>query len=195
MIGIQFSEGTAEGWFGKGKASAIGSIAILLFLPLVIAFVIFAAVSANGNTSVSQSNVPPSTAPVVSAPTPVSTPTAAPAPTKVAEPGVVVLTVEELLNQIIQNPNRYKVGTIMQVTGLALDYNGAGLVEDDLFLGPKVQGFHVDVSLKKDETGKTSSYLIGKFVRSAEGFPITVRGTLRWVGKTQILIEHAYIVW
>ena len=43
MLGIHISEGTAEGWFGQGKKSAIVSIVILAVLISGIAFGIFAA--------------------------------------------------------------------------------------------------------------------------------------------------------
>lgn len=186
--------GTTERWFGPGKKSAIWSIAILAIVALGIIVGIIAAMNARGETNVGQSNAPV-------APTALTPVSSVPiAPTKPAQmptattAGVVVITVEELLNQIIQNPNRYKEGTVIQITGVALRYE-VGTSVWSLYLGPRTQGFHVDVDYEPGAMGgELSTYLIKRFSVSNESFPITVRGTLRWVRETQVLIEHAILV-
>lgn len=67
MIGIHVSEGTAEGWFGPGKLSAILSILVLVVLILGTAFGVLTAINFWGEPDVSQPGVP--VTPVAPAPT------------------------------------------------------------------------------------------------------------------------------
>lgn len=117
MLGIHISEEKTEGWFGQGKKSAVVSIVVLAVLIVGIAFGIFAAVSARGETNVNnQPNAPAApVAPTPAAPTPVQTPsvvTNEPAPT-----GVVEITAEQLIKDLLANPDKYKKGTIFQISG------------------------------------------------------------------------------
>jgi len=58
MLGIHISEGTAEGWFGQGKPSAILSIVVLAVLILGTAFGVLAAMNFWGETNLNQPNAP-----------------------------------------------------------------------------------------------------------------------------------------
>ncbi|MFH1423409.1 MAG: hypothetical protein ABIG29_00425 [Candidatus Nealsonbacteria bacterium] len=191
MLGVhgRLSEGTAEGWFGKGKTSAITSVAIIAMLSLGIVFLAYVAIGSMGGSNINQPNAPAApAAPTPIAPTPVQAPPAV--TNKPAQGGMIVLTVEELLSQVIATPNRYKEGTAMQITGLALNYH-VGQVEDYLWLGPEIQGFHVDIRVAD---GKLSTQLLKRFSVGEKNFPITIQGTLRWVSEKEVLIEHASMV-
>ena len=126
MLGIHVSEGTAKGWFGQGKTSAILSIIVLAVLILGIGFGIWAATNVWGETNISQPIAPAAPA----APTPVTPPavTNSPAPS-----GIIQIAAEELVRQLMTNPNKYQEGTVFQVSGTLVYYKGA------FFLGPMIE--------------------------------------------------------
>jgi len=142
MLGIH-TEGTAEGWFGQGKASAIWSIAIIVILVLGICFGIWAATNAGGETTVSQPNVP--VAPT--APTPMALTPTEPATTSATEPavgssGVIKTTAGKLASELAAEHFKYELGTVFQVSGVLKwqkerfpDLGG----DVFFFLGPAVQ--------------------------------------------------------
>jgi len=124
MLGIH-TEGTAEGWFGQGKASAIWSIAIIVILVLGICFGIWAATNAGGETTVSQPNVP-----------------VAPTEPAVGSSGVIKTTAGKLASELAAEHFKYELGTVFQVSGVLKwqkerfpDLGG----DVFFFLGPAVQ--------------------------------------------------------
>jgi len=157
----------------------------------VIAAGILIAVNVGRETIMSQPNA--LTVPAVSTPTE-STPVQTLPAVKGPEIQMVVLTVEELLNQIIQNPNKYKAiydegggkpkedATVIQVTGVALDvprpWSG--------HLGPKVQGWRVEYSPSNNRD----------FALVWNDDVITIQGTLEQVnqrGKLVVLRDCSLI--
>ncbi|OGZ23829.1 MAG: hypothetical protein A2896_00890 [Candidatus Nealsonbacteria bacterium RIFCSPLOWO2_01_FULL_43_32] len=169
MLGIHISEGTAEGWFGQGKKSAIVSIVILAVLISGIAFGIFAAVNAGGETSVSQPDA------LVDAAALTST---EPAAISETEPGAIVLTVEELIGQVIQNPDKYKKGTIMQVTGAVSGFEATdGTVYLRLIQGWKVSVMPAD----SDNNDLVAAVIRGQVNSFPNDFVITVRAKVYYI--------------
>lgn len=128
--------------------------------------------------------------------TPTSTPvepTFSQTPTTMTEPGVVVLTVDELFNQIIQNPNKYRVGTIIQVTGTTFP-PPIGSNVYNLYLRSKVQDWHVVVTT--DIAGDLANYMIKNHSNIQKGIPITIQGTLDFVSlkKQYIILDNGILV-
>lgn len=158
MLGIHISEGTAEGWFGLGRKSAIWSIAtIAVLLISIITAVILITTNVGGRTNVNQPNAP--VAPVAPAPTPaVPTPVQTPSATT-NEPtpsGVIEITAEKLVKELLANPNKYKEGTVFQVSGTLIKY-GSGFGKS-FFLGPTVKPssnteLGVEIILDPDKAG------------------------------------------
>lgn len=170
MLGIHMSGGTAEGWFGRGKTSAILSIVVIAALIFGIAFGIFTAVNAVGRTSVNQPNAPVApTAPTPAVPTPAQTP---PAPVPA---GVIEITAEKLVRNLMANPDKYKEGTIMQVSGTILNsppFNGT-------YLGPMIKtssGARFTVSLVIDPSTFEGQRLYHRLKKLNDGDWVTVRG-------------------
>lgn len=55
--------------------------------------------------------------------------------------------------------------------------------EGEIYLGPEVQGWHIDVKYKidTDQGGKLYDFLRKKAELGEKNFPITLRGTFIWV--------------
>lgn len=194
------SEETAEGWFGSGMKSAIWSVVFLtISVVSILIFGILFAMNVFGETSIaiSQPNAP-ITQPAPAQPDPIvqipaaSEPASTKTPTTTTEPGVIVLTVEELLNQIIQNPDKYKKGTVMQLTGVAFPPPMGSNVYN-LYLGPKVQGGWY-VSVNVDIAGDLAAYLIRNYGKLKEGLPITIQGAFYYVGEKYITLDNGILV-
>lgn len=90
---------------------------------------VFAAVNAGGGTNISQPT------PVVSTPTPNQSP---PTTTNVTTPatttpttGIIEITAEKLVRDLIANPNKYQKGTILQVSG-TLSKDGSTLLDSKI---------------------------------------------------------------
>lgn len=112
-----------------------------------------------------------------SAPTTTNTPiqTAPVTPTTTTEPGIVILTAEELISQVIQNPDKYKKGTVIQVTGAV-----SGLEETNgtIYL-QRIQGWQI--SVRPADSGNNdfrTAVIKGRVNSHPNDFVVTVRATL-----------------
>lgn len=188
MLGIHVSKGTAEGWFGKGIAHAILSITITIVVILGIAAVLFFAGRAIGGTTntpaVTNPNPSVPVEPGPTSPTPIE-PTSNQTPTMVTEPGVVVLTVEELINQVVTNPDKYKQGTVMKITGVA---GGFDPTQTTIYLNSS--GWEIVARLDRFKDNGVVAAIINGQVRSYPDNPtITIQATFSGVGLKSKYIE------
>ena len=118
MIGIRFS-GTAKGWFGLGKTSAIVSTMIVAVLLIsVIIGIVSLVMDARGETDFGQTAASDTlVVPTPAEPTPASQ--GEQNGSEVAlETNVVEITAKELITELLANPDRYERGTVFQVSGI-----------------------------------------------------------------------------
>ena len=107
-------------------------------------------------------------------------------PTSIEKPGskVIEITVEKLVSDILANPNRYKKGTVFQVSGITtgkarLDIPNA--TTECIWLGPEVNGFYVRCDLEV-------STLSGKPSKDRE-LAITLKS---YPKGTQVVVQGTY---
>jgi len=145
MLGIHISKRTAKGWFGQGKRSAILSIVIITALLIsIITLGIFLAVSAGRETP---TPVAPTQGPVTSEPATITP--AIETPTPETLPGVIEITAKKLLTELLADPEKYKEGTVFQVSGTFvwnLKYSASTYT--DFFLGPAVYNDDIRLAVR-----------------------------------------------
>jgi len=183
MLGIHVSEGKAEGWFGKGKKSVIASIVILAVLIVGIAFGIFAAVSARGETNISPPNAPvtpvvtisptPTTTPT---PTPTRTPTTTPTPTPTSEE---VLSIPELVDRALAN--KYEVGQTLRVSGVITggDYSME-------YIGPPSSGYEIQLKYVLNKNNGLQGL--------HKGCKVVVEGKYVGYAHTVVILKNSVLV-
>lgn len=193
MLGIHVAEGTAEGWFGPGKKSAIASIAVIAALLIsVITAVILIAMNVGEGANVSQ----PNASAVAIAPAPVQTPSAVTNEPIPAD--VIKITAEELVKQFLANPDKYQKGTVFQVSG-AYDWSKKFVspASTDFFLGPAVEtpsGLNLGVMIHVDSWEEKN--LFKAFNAIGDGDQVVVQGTYYFFsGRSRgILLEKASLI-
>ena len=138
----------------------------------MVGFGIYAAVNAGGETSVSQPNAPAApVAPTPAAPTPVIN--------ESAPVGVIKITVEKLVSDLLIDPNKYKKGTVFQVSGM---YWGEKVVSYgdhsvSFYLNPPVQA-STDTNISVEIYIKMEGELeLLKTFQAMNDSKVVVRGT------------------
>lgn len=136
---------------------------------------------------------------------PVSTPPIAatlitPTPTQSnPDDKVVKITAEELLKQVIENPNRYEVGTVFQITGVVITKYNVAYGK----LGPNLQGWSLLFVPEKKFVAETNIWeLVDRgFFDVAIGDKVTIRATLTrvfndpdYINYKTVYLEHAFLI-
>lgn len=202
MLGIHVSEGKAEGWFGRGKKSVIMSIVILVVLIVGIAFGIFAAVSARGDTNINPPNAPvtpvvpitpmptPSTA---ITPTPTPTQTQTPTPTRVpftAPPDQIAISVQEFIAGA--RAGKYNLGEWITVSATYESHYRDPKITMYFFFGPQVDGGYLIVD------GNLTRAEVIPFGKLSKGDRVTIRGLYEGFmtidGKEGGVLEYCDII-
>lgn len=125
--------------------------------------------------------IPPAPTPAQTlAPTPITPPVAT---NKPAPSGVIEITAENLVKEFLANPNKYKRGTVFQVSGV-LDWHRKFVEADqstDFFLGPAVDnnlgGVGLGIGVVIHVESRTEMKLLRAFWDINDGDQVVVRGT------------------
>lgn len=108
----------------------------------------------------------------VPTPMPTLTPTATPRPTPIASPTapqVIEITAQELITQLQANPNRYKKGTIFQITGVIIEN-----VPFAEYLGPETNGWIIKLDWIVGENNGLGGILPGTNVVVRGRYEVTI---------------------